>query len=86
MIPLSAKSTGYWDEDHTGKPEGRLAALGILVESRFPQAIHGNIAFDEIILLDSPDQSFELSTNLPVVEPPRVRSNFGRGSASISTI
>jgi hypothetical protein len=69
VIPLSAKSTGYWDEDHTGKPEGRLSALGILVESRFPQAIHGSISFDEVTLLDSPDQAFELSTNLPVVEP-----------------
>jgi hypothetical protein len=70
VIPLAAKSTGYWDEDHIGKPEGRLSGLGILVESRFPQAIHGNISFDEVIVLDSPDQSFELSMNLPVVERP----------------
>ena len=70
VIPLSAKSTGYWDEDHTGKTEGRLSALGIRVESRVPRPIHGSVELDEVSLLESPDQVFELNINAALAERP----------------
>lgn len=81
VVPLAAKSTGYWDESHTGKPEGRLTALGFLVESRFPQAMHGSMALDDVTLLESPNQTFEFDPDaVPVAPPPgseHLRSRLG---------
>jgi hypothetical protein len=62
-IPLAAKSTGYGDEEHAGAPEGRIAALGILVEPRYGQATRGTIAFDEIALRETAEQTFTLDPN-----------------------
>lgn len=71
VLPLNARSTGYWDENHLGKPESRLTALGIRVESRVPKPIHGSVAFDELSLLDSPDQSFDIGTDSALTEKPQ---------------
>jgi hypothetical protein len=78
VIPLAAKSTGYWDEDHSGKPEGRLSAIGILAEPRYPQPIHGSVGFDDVQILESPDQTFVLGRDLPLAPSPP-------GSAQLET-
>ncbi len=81
VIPLAAKSTGYWDENHSGRPEGRLSAIGIFAESRYPQPLQGALGFDELQLLESPDQTFALSAALPVAPAPpaaaHLRPRFG---------
>ncbi len=69
VVPLAAKSTGYWDEDHTGRPEGRLSAIGILAESRYPRPIRGSVRFDDVQILESPDQTFALRVDLPLLQP-----------------
>jgi hypothetical protein len=68
-IPLAAKSTGYGDETHTGAPEGRLTALVILVEPRYPQPVRGTVGFDDLAVQDSPDQSYDLRTDLAAIPP-----------------
>jgi polysaccharide biosynthesis protein PslG len=75
-IPLAARSTGYGDEMHTGAPEGRITAIGILAEPRFPRVMHGSLGFDDVWLLDSPDQAFELRPDARLVPPPRGSSQL----------
>jgi len=60
LIPLAAKSTGYFDEDHPGRPEGKIRSIGLTMENRFPGPINGKVEFDELQLLDSADQTFVL--------------------------
>ena len=81
VVPLAAKSTGYWDEDHTGRPEGRLSAIGILAESRYPRPTRGSVNFDDVQILESPDQTFALRVDLPLLPLPpgseRLESRLG---------
>src|SRR5579871_4410175 len=70
VIPLAAKSTGYWDEDHSGPPKGRMASLQVLAEARYPMAIHGSVSFSDLRLLESPDRSFALEVTSPLDPPP----------------
>jgi hypothetical protein len=87
VIPLAAKSTGYWDEDHSGRPEGRVTAIGILAEGRYPQPIRGSVGFDDVQLLESPDQKFVLRTDLPLVPAPPGSAQLGpRLGISIHTL
>ncbi len=69
VIPLAVKSTGYGDDDHIGAPPGRMTSIGILVEARYPMAMRGNVSFDEVRLLESPDQTFDLGMALPLAPP-----------------
>ena len=77
LIPLSAKSTGYGDEEHSGAPKGRAASIGILAEARYPQPMRGSVGFDDIRLLESADQPFVLRTDLPLVTPPPGSTQLG---------
>jgi len=70
VVPLAAKSTGYWDDDHNGAPQGRILSIAIQVEPRFPQGLRGSLSFDDLRLLDSPDQTFDLRPDLPLSPPP----------------
>ncbi len=70
MIPLAAKSLGYGDEDHSGAPKNRAASIGILAEPRYPQAMRGSLSFDDLEMLDSPDQIFTLRTDAPLLPAP----------------
>lgn len=70
VIPLAAESTGYGDEEHTGAPEGRLISLGILAEARYPVAMHGAVAFDDVALLETPDRTFTLSPAMSLSSAP----------------
>ncbi len=73
-IPLAAKSTGYGDEDHAGAPEGRITAIGILAEARYPRLmssmLSGSVEFDDLRLLESADQPFELKPGAKLVPAP----------------
>src|SRR5579862_1390756 len=66
VVPLAAKSTGYWDEDHTGSPEGRVSAIGIVAEARWAVTMEGSVAFDEVKLLDTPNEEFVLTPDAAV--------------------
>jgi hypothetical protein len=66
-IPLAAESTGYGDRDHTGALEGRITSLAVQAEARYPQAIRGSLALDDVRLLDSPDQTFSLSADAALI-------------------
>jgi Cellulase (glycosyl hydrolase family 5) len=66
VIPLAAKSTGYGDEDHTGALEGRVIALGVEAEARYPQAMRGAVSLDDVRVVESPDETFPLRAGLPV--------------------
>ncbi len=70
VIPLAAKSTGYWDDDHNGPPKGRMASIGILAEARYPMAMNGSVSFDDLELLESPDRSFTLGAAMPLDPAP----------------
>jgi hypothetical protein len=70
VIPLAAKSTGYWDQDHSGTPQGRMTSIGILAEARYAQAMRGTVGFDDVRLLESPDQSFAPGLGLPLAPAP----------------
>lgn len=63
-IPLAAESTGYGDEDHNGAPESRLVSLAIRVEARYPRALRGSLAFDDVQLLESPDRTLSMSADM----------------------
>jgi hypothetical protein len=73
-IPLAAKSTGYGDEDHAGAPEGRITAIGILAEARYPPLVSGimsgSVQFDDLRLLESADQTFELKPAARLIPAP----------------
>jgi hypothetical protein len=69
LIPLAAQSTGYGDEDHTGAPQGRIVSIAILVESRYPQAMRGTVAFDDVRLFNTADESFTLQPDLSLTTP-----------------
>ena len=69
-IPLSAKSTGYGDDDHNGAPRGRLTAIGILAEARYPRPMQGKVEFADVQILDSADQSFTLRPGVPLTPAP----------------
>ena len=87
VIPLAAKSTGYWDEDHSGRPEGRLTSIGFVAESRYPQPIRGSVGLDDVQLIESADQLFELRMDLPLVPAPPGAAQLGpRLGVSIHTL
>jgi polysaccharide biosynthesis protein PslG len=50
--------------------EGRFTSLGISAEARFPMAIRGTVSFDDVCLLASPDQTFELRTDMALSTVP----------------
>ena len=77
VIPLAAKSTGYWDEDHNGAPKGRMTSLGILAEARYPMAMRGTVSFDDVRVLESPDQTFSLSPGMKTSAPPADSAQLG---------
>jgi len=87
VIPLAAKSTGYWDEDHSGAPKGRMTSIAILAEPRFPLTAHGTVAFDDVRLLESADLSFELAPEMPLIEAPPGAAQLGpRFGVNIHTL
>lgn len=69
-IRLAAESTGYGDRDHAGPPEGRIVSLGIQAEPRYPQAVRGSIAFDDVRILESPDAVFSLDADSALTPAP----------------
>jgi len=77
VVPLAAKSTGYFDEDHSGAPQGRVIAIGILAEARYPRAMRGTVAFDDLRLLESADQAFTLRLDAPLVPAQRGSAQLG---------
>jgi len=77
VIPFAAKSTGYWDEVHSGAPQGKMTSIGILAESRYAMAMSGSLGFDDVRLLDSPDQTFTLGAGLPVAPAPAGSAELG---------
>jgi hypothetical protein len=77
VIPLAAKSTGYWDEVHSGAPQGKMTSIGVLAEPRYAMAVHGTVGFDDLRLLDSPDQAFTLGAELPVAPAPAGSAELG---------
>ncbi len=77
VIPLSAKSTGYGDEDHNGGPGRRIVSIGILAEARYPQAMRGSVAFDDLRVLESPDTSFALRAGMPIAAAPPGSAQLG---------
>ncbi len=50
--------------------EGRIASLGISAEARFSTAIRGTVSFDDVCLLASPNQTFELRTDMALAPVP----------------
>lgn len=67
VLPLASKGA---DENHSLAPKGRIRAIGILVEARYPQPMRGSVTFDDVRLLDSPDRSFALKAALPLRPAP----------------
>ena len=70
LVPLAAKLAGTGEDNGTLRLEGRIAGLGILVEPRYPQAMQGTVGFDDIRLLESSDQTLNLSPGAPLVSAP----------------
>jgi polysaccharide biosynthesis protein PslG len=87
LIPFAATSTGYWDEDHNGGPEGKVTSIGIMAESRYPAPIRGSIGIDDMELLESADQVLQLEPDSALMPaPPDSGSLRSRLGVNIQTL
>ncbi|RZI86220.1 MAG: hypothetical protein EOP38_02160 [Rubrivivax sp.] len=84
QIPVG-KSTTYWGGDNNGIFRGPLKSVSIMASSTLIATPPGTLEIDNVALLKSPDNTFELKANAPLSNIAFPTTYVGRLGAGVRT-
>lgn len=76
VVPITGKAVEHWGGANSGQIQGRIVEIAILADSRYLQPAQGEIAFDEVRLLRTADESFRLDRAAAVIAAPEGRGEL----------
>jgi hypothetical protein len=78
VVPFDVdSSTGHWGGDENGALRGKVVEVGILAEARYRYPVEGEVALDDIALLEAGETKYRLDPAAPVEPAPKVTALFG---------
>lgn len=69
-VPITGQADGHWGGANNGKIMGRVTEIAILADSRYEQAAHGQMQFDDLWLRAAADVQFDLDGAARVTPAP----------------
>ncbi|MBV8553479.1 MAG: hypothetical protein JOY54_19450 [Acidobacteriaceae bacterium] len=70
IVPVTAQTSEHWGGSNDGHLHSAILEISVLADSRYPQPVEGDMAFDDVRLLSTTHFSFNLDSSVPVIAAP----------------